>query len=304
MYTVVRDPLFGGQMKFSLVLAIIACVCFQVGYGCQAEAASYLEILRTGSIDWGKGFFQSSGVGMPGVKDGERNETAPEKAFNASRKQALKNMVSLVMATRVDADSSVRDVASRSDRVMGKVESLINRSKVIKQEYLSDGTVEIQLQMNMYGGFAQLILPEEIEQIETIKTVSSGDTGISGSDSVSPPESGAETYTGLVVDAIGTRALPALVPVIVDEKGKEVYGPAFVSREYAVQRGLCRYVTNVETALKQSAVGSNPIIVKGLRAEGNDRSRIAISNVDASRLLSMSENLSFLKKCRVVIVID
>ena len=78
----------------------------------------------------------------------------------------------------------------------------------------------------------------------------------------------------------------------------------FVSREFAVQQGLSRYMTDTESALKSPVVAGNPLLVKGLRVEGNDRSRVVISNADASRLLSMSENLSFLKKCRVVIVID
>jgi len=63
-------------------------------------------------------------------------------------------------------------------------------------------------------------------------------------------------------------------------------------------------MTDIESALKSPVAGGNPLLVKGLRAEGNDRSRIVISNADASRLLSMSENLSFLKQCRVVIVFD
>jgi len=71
-----------------------------------------------------------------------------------------------------------------------------------------------------------------------------------------------------------------------------------------VQQGLGRYMTDTESALKSPIAGGNPLLVKGLRAEGNDRSRIVISNADASRLLSMSENLSFLKKCNVVIVLE
>jgi hypothetical protein len=158
--------------------------------------------------------------------------------------------------------------------------------------------------MNMFGGFAQLILPDEIKQIETIKTVSGGKVTTPGSDSVSSPLTAAESFTGLVVDARGTQALPAVVPVIVDENGKEVYGPAFVSREFAVQQGLGRYMTDIESALKSPIVYGKPLLVKGLRTEDNDRSRVVISNADASRLLSMSENLSFLKKCRVIIVFD
>ena len=293
-------------MKLSLMLVLVVIVCIQVGHSNGAENSAYVETLETGSIDWAAGVFHSSGVGPPPEKKGESDEVERRKSLNASKTQALKNMVALVMATRVDAQSSVRDVASRNDMVMAKVETIINGSKVYKQEYLSDGTVEISLQMSIFGGFAQLILPEEIKQVEAIKTVPGpGRKGdVPGSEPVSPPVIVTSGFTGLVVDAGGTQALPALVPVIVDEKGKEVYGPAFVSREFAVQQGLGRYMTDTESALKSPAVGRKPLLVKGLRTEATDRSRIVISNADASRLLSMSENLSFLKKCRVVIVID
>jgi len=291
-------------MKNNRILFILVSLCLLVGYANAAESSAYIEILGSGSINWATGVFQSTGVGPPPEKKGAGDEAERVKAFNSSKTLAIKNMVTLVMATRVDARSSVRDIASRNDRVMAKVENLINASKVCKQEYLSDGTVAITLQMNIFGGFAQLILPEEIKQIETIKTVSNGKGSSPAGDSVSPPVNATEYYTGLVVDARGTQALPALVPVIVDENGKEVYGPAFVSREFAVQQGLGRYMIDMEAALKSPVAGSNPLLVKGLRAEGIDRSRVVLSNADASRVLSMSENLSFLKKCRVVIVFD
>ena len=291
-------------MKRCLMLVIVAIMCIHVGQSNGAENFAYVEILGTGSIDWAAGIFRSSGIGPPPEKKSESDEAERKKAFNASKSHALRNMVALVMATPVNAHSSVRDVASRNDMVMAKVQSLITESKVHKQEYLSDGTVEITLQMNMFGGFAQLILPEEIKQVETIKAVSGGKAASPGSGSASPLDSAAKSFTGLVVDATGTPALPALVPVIVDENGKEVYGPAFVSREFAVQQGLGRYMTDTKAALKSPSVGGNPLLVKGLRAEDNDRSRVVISNTDAARLLSMSENLSFMKKCRVVIVID
>ena len=291
-------------MKRSLMLVIVVVLCIPVGHSTGAENSGYIEIMETGSIDWSAGVFRSSGVGPSPGKKGERDEAEREKAFNASKTKALQNMIALVMAARVDAHSVVRDIASKNDMVMAKVENIVNGSKIYKQEYLSDGTVEITLQMNMFGGFAQLILPEEIKQIETIKTVFGGKKIVPESDFFSPPKMAAESYTGLVVDARGTQALPVVVPVIVNENGKEVYGPAFVSREFAVQQGLCRYMTDTESALKSPFVGGNPLLVKGLRVQDNNRSRVVISNADASKLLNMSENLSFLKKCRVMIVVD
>jgi len=291
-------------MKFRLMWMIAVAVCLLFGYAVADEKATYFEILGPGRIDWCSGAFLTKGIGEPPAKKIVHNDHDRKKALNSSRTQALKNMVALVMATRINADSSVRDIASKNDHVMAKVESLINASKVVKQEYLSDGTVEIQIRMNMYGGFSQLILPKEIEQIEAIKTVSAGKPENTATDSVPAPEAVANHFTGLVVDAIGTQALPAMVPAIINENGKQVYGPAFVSREFAVQQGLCRYMTNTESALKNPIIGKNPLVVKGLRAEGTDRSTVVISNTDASRLLSKSENLAFLKQCRVIIVTD
>jgi hypothetical protein len=107
-----------------------------------------------------------------------------------------------------------------------------------------------------------------------------------------------------VVDARGTKFKPALAPVIMDENGKEVYGGAFVSREFAVQKGMCKYVRDIKTARTDASVAQNPLTVKGLRIDNGVLSNIVISNADAAKIRSASEHLSFLKQCRVVIVMD
>ena len=108
------------------MLLLAVTLCFQVGYSNGAENSAYIEILGPGRIDWAAGIFQSSGVGPPPEKKRDGDKAGRQKAFNTSKSLALKNMVALVMATRIDARSSVRDIASRNDRVMAKVENLIN----------------------------------------------------------------------------------------------------------------------------------------------------------------------------------
>jgi hypothetical protein len=158
--------------------------------------------------------------------------------------------------------------------------------------------VEVTIEMSLTSGFAQLILPGDIMQVEPIKT------------SQSAPESrpskrpNQSLYTGLIVDARGLKAGPAMNPKILDEGGLEVYGAAFVSREYAVQQGMSGYAAGLEAAKCQSRVSDHPLIVKGLKATVPGFSDIVISNADATKLRSASQNLSFLKQCRVVIVVD
>jgi hypothetical protein len=95
-----------------------------------------------------------------------------------------------------------------------------------------------------------------------------------------------------------------MAPKILDKNAREVYGSAFVSREYAVQQGMCGYSKDLEKAQSDLRVGDNPLTVKGLRTGGAQNSDVIISNVDASRLRSASENLSFMKKCRVILVVE
>ncbi|MCP4693467.1 MAG: hypothetical protein GY859_35845, partial [Desulfobacterales bacterium] len=72
----------------------------------------------------------------------------------------------------------------------------------------------------------------------------------------------------------------------------------------AVRRGVSGYAADFEAARTSERTGPNPLIVKGLRAVAAGGVNIIISNADAAKIRGSSEHLSFLKKCRVVIVID
>ena len=95
-----------------------------------------------------------------------------------------------------------------------------------------------------------------------------------------------------------------MAPRILDEKGREVYGGAFVSREYAVQHGVCVYTRKLGMAMGDPRVAQHPMVVKGLRTERPGRIHILISDTDATRLRGAVEHLSFLKQGRVMIVVD
>jgi len=92
-----------------------------------------------------------------------------------------------------------------------------------------------------------------------------------------------------------------MVPKIIDENNQEVYGSAFV---YAVQQGMSGYSRDLKESLKDKRVSDYPLVVKGLKTSGPGHSEIVISNADASKLRGISESLYFMKKCRVIIVID
>ncbi|MBU0986666.1 MAG: hypothetical protein KKH68_05365 [Proteobacteria bacterium] len=275
------------QSIFILVLVILIAIPLN-GYADQSQ--DLIEKTNKGIINWTQGIIQAKGIGAPPEKLYGKPSARP-MALRAATLDAYRNILEVVNGVRIDSTTSVKDYAVESDVIMSRVQGMVQGAQEVKREYLSDGTVEITMQMNLRGGFSQLILPEEIKPLESITPVV-------------PVQSASAVFTGLVVDAKGLSARPAMSPKILDENGQEVYGSAFVSREYAVQQGMSGYAKELSAATQNQRVTDNPLTVKGLRTEGAGRSDIVISNADAAKLRSASENLSFMKKCRVMVVVD
>ena len=272
-----------------VVLALVCLLAVPVAGNCQ-EGQDLIEQMLKGSINWSEGIVKAVGIGAPSEKHYGKPSARP-MALRAAKLDAMRNILEAINGVRIDGSTIVRDYAVESDIIRSRVEGMVQGAEVVKQEYLSDGTIEITMAMSLRGGFSQLVLPDEIKPLESVKPLT-------------PVEHSSAVYTGLVVDARGLSTRPAMSPKILDENGQEVYGSAFVSREYAVQQGMSGYAKDVVAAQSNQRVTDNPITVKGLRTEGPGRSDIIISNADASALRSASENLSFMKKCRVMIVVD
>jgi hypothetical protein len=164
-------------------------------------------------------------------------------------------------------------------------------------EPVTEGTIAVRLQMSLYAGFAQMVLPQGIIPIDAVKSLQNPSA---------LPEETVEgvIFTGLVVDARNIMANPALAPRIVDENDKEVYGAAFASRDFAVQYGMSSYVTSIDEIKGSYRLGERPLIVKGIKTIGPGHSDIVIGNSSAFKLRKFSEHLAFLRECRVVIVLS
>lgn len=86
------------------------------------------------------------------------------------------------------------------------------------------GGTEVTVEMNLFGGFSQLILPLDIRQVESIKPLkASGEVDyrpIQFHKDIHPGgTTRPDSYSGLIVDARGIGAGPSMVPLLVDENG-------------------------------------------------------------------------------------
>ena len=298
-----------------VVVAVALMLVFPATQGFVTESHELVEMVGThGSINWSQGIITATGIGTPPEKYYGKPQARP-MALKAAQLDAYRNLLEVTNGVRIDSTTLVKDYMVESDVIHSQVSGMVKGAQVVKKEYLSDGTVKVALAMSLRGGFAQLILPKDIKQVSEIKTIPSAPLkpadeekvgGASVPQSPEPATTAAEPtlYTGLVVDARGLNSRPAMSPKIFDENGQEVYGSGYVSREFAVQQGMTGYARDLTAAQTNPRVTDEPFMVKGLRTEEPDRSNVVISNADAAKIRSASENLLFLKKCRVMIVLD
>ncbi len=253
------------------------------------------DVGMTGTINWSRGIIEAVGIGAPPQRFMGKPQSRP-MALRAAQLDAYRKLLEVTRGVRVNAVTLVADFAVESDVIKTEIEGIIKGTQIANIEYLSDGTVEVTLRMDFREGLSRTILNQVMQKAVPVSM---------GVAKTEPTLTAKGTpYSGLVVDARGIGARPAMAPGILNEKGVEIYGAMQVDREYAMQQGLSGYARELAAAQNNPRVTDSPLIVKALRVEGPGRSNIVISNDDADRILAASEAPSFLKKCRVMIVLD
>jgi len=292
------------MMKWRLITACMITtlnVAFVNGYS--ADMRALIELKENGSVDWTSGVVEARGTGIPPTFTYYgKPQIDQQKTLARATSKAQHNLLETIVGLRINAESRVIDIVETYPSIMAQLRDMIQKAPEVEnlRQLQYDGTVEVWSRMKLNGGFSQLILPLEIRQIETIKQVVTPKRY-----KISPTQPRlSKIYTGMIVDARGMRAVPVLVPRILDENLEEVFGPAFVSREFAVQHGVARYTTDIWQAKINARVSEKPLIVKALKVLWPGRCDFIISNADAAKLKSASEHLKFLKECRVIIVLD
>ena len=278
---------------------------------CQEKVgmSEWVEKVGQGSINWSAGYIEAVGIGAPPEKSIGKINARP-MALRAAKVDAQRNLLEITKGVQIDSRTVVRDFTVESDVINTQVEGLIKGAQVVNQQYMSDGTVEVTMRMPLYGDLSRIVMPMAIEKTKTVPPpapaapapASAAPAPTITTPAPAPPAPVA--YTGLVIDARGIHARPAMSPRIFDEDGRELYGSANVDREYAVQQGLSGYARDLTAAQSNGRVTANPVTVKGLKTSGPGRSDLVISNADAQTIRASSENTSFMKKCRVMIVLD
>jgi hypothetical protein len=182
-----------------------------------------------------------------------------------------------------------------SDVIKTRVEGIVKNFRFTsKPRYMSDGSVEVDMEMLLYGKVGDALFPEQMGG--KTPTYNNLPQGFNAQEP--------QTYTGLIIDGTVTDALPAMVPNILDESGEGIYGQDFVPREAAVNNGVVMYAKSLEEAKANVArVGTNPLVVRAIKSSGINKADLIIADNDVENVALIADNTDIYDNCKVIIVL-
>jgi len=254
-----------------------------------------IQAFENGHINWSTGQISATGTASPEKQIDGSLLPLPGSA----RSRATARLIQILKQIPITPGLRADQYASTHDKILAGIEKTAQDATTVSQIYTSALDVNIRITASIFGGFLQLVLPESIRQIPKIKN-----SKPEKHKSPPSPRLNQIPYTGLIIDARKLSLSPILYPVIVSEAGKELYSSVFISREFAVQYGVCTYICDMKAAMAHKRIGSNPLVFKALRKEGPTSGHIVVSMADAKIIETVTERHRFLKECRVIIVTD
>jgi len=276
-----------------LALFIISIVVLAIGNASAQLAGTVTDIVEqtgsSGKVNWTTGVITAVGIGTAPAQPANEAQ-ARAMAERAAQVVAYRSLLEAVKGVRVDSTTTVENFMVTSDVIRTDINGIIQGATVMDKKYMSDGSVEVTVGMKLTGAFADSLLPK------------TPPTPIASTPL--PASAAGQLYTGLIVDARGLGVRPAMAPKIMNEDGKEIYGSAYISRDYAVREGMAGYLKDPVVAQTNPRVADKPLLVKAVRVSGDAHVDLTISNADAVAIQSAVQSLSMLEKCRVIILVD
>jgi hypothetical protein len=249
---------------------------------------------KAGDIDWTEQSVRATGIGALNPK---LPPSAQRKnALRAAQLDAMRNMIETLNGVVLTSETTVENAMVNSDVIKTRVEGIVKNFRFTsKPRYMSDGSVEIDMEMLLTGKVGDALLPEQMGEKKPAFA------SLPSNFNYSEPQH----WTGMIIDATEVSGVePAMVPNVLDESGEGIYGQDFVPRESAVNYGVAEYAKSVDDARKLTdRVGANPLVVKAIRASGLNKSDLVIADKDVETVATISDNTDVYEQCKVVIVI-
>jgi len=269
-------------------------LCFSLFLLSFSLSQGVVSQLEKGSVNYSEQTISAIGIGFVPTNAVNAGQ-ARRMALRIAKQDALRQLIEIVNGVTLTSETTMSG-AMVDDVINTKVRGFIRGARQVGQpKYLSDTSVEMEFSVPM-SGISDIMLPPLTAQQPVQQN----------NQQATQPATAATTggITGVIIDARGLRARPAMAPRILDQNGNAVYGPGKYDRQYAVNNGVAGYSKTLESAQQDQRVVGNPLVIKGVATSGTNRTDITISNADVSRLDAANRTSNILNDCRVLILLD
>jgi hypothetical protein len=292
-----------------LVAASIVPLSGPVG----AAGTDLTEKVGPGQVNWSAGVLTVTGSGAPPDKGNAAQKRL--MAVRAAQVDGYRQIAEVINGVRVDSETVVKDFVVESDVIKTQVSALVRGARRGDARYQSDGSVELDVSVPMYGGDS-LADAVDLEQkrpkgkhaalpvtADLGPAVALRPLGLASQRSYFL--AAGQAYTGVIIDCSAAGAQPAMSPAILDDADNELYvGSLPVDADLVVNQGIVGYRPNLAAARMDVArVGANPLVLAARQAAGRFRSDAVLSPEDSATLAVANQSNPFLAQTKVSFVI-
>jgi hypothetical protein len=246
--------------------------------------------------NWTDGYIEVTAVGAVNLALAQSKAHALSQAEETARALAYRKLTERIYGVQVNSKTTVSGAVATSDALTTQTRGLVRDAHEVKvsHEILDDGSilcaVTLSVPMTTARGLAALAAQTPAAHAGEPVFVAGG---------TDPRVEAA--YTGVVIDATGLQADPALAPTLLTEDGFVVYGAETLGPERVSALGVAPYVKTLEQA-KEKGAGAKPLVIKALKAVGEYACDLVLPSdlVDVLFQLDLKEDV--LKGGRLVIM--
>lgn len=256
-------------------------------------------------VNWEDGYIEVKAGATADIRDTVNQAHGYSMALKTARHLAYEKLAETVAGVNLIGDATYDRELMVDANLKTMVRAMIRNARVVdeNQSQFTDGSIwaEVTLGMMLYGENG-LIRPSM--DWYGRRPVTPAPLPVPTSTVVTASPADKTVYTGLIIDATGMGANPAMLPKIVSESGQVIFGTGEIDRNYVVKHGLMGYQRSLEKAKVLDRVGGNPLVVSPLSIRGSNHTDFVVSQSDADRIRMAASRQNFLSQCRVVAVLN
>ena len=251
--------------------------------------------LEQSGIDWPGAVITAAGNdritvderGVPVDPDTGRNISISEArnmSYARAREKAVNAAALIITGVRINNEFTIGDIIERDPLVRARMTRVIHEYSRFRDR--PSAYMETSCELKIKTGYLITALHYDFPMEDFPQ-----------SDLKASPT----LYTSIIVDVRGLEIRPMLLPSIHNENGLEIYGKNFISGDDAVRHLAVSYAYTEKDAKQNRKAGRHPFFCAAVK---NLNGSPVLSDDDIKRIFSHKKNSDFVRKCRVIFIID